>query len=168
MTDNQKDQPNNPESAERNILPEEALLKAEEKIKNLVFKEQPAQESFRQELKAKILSARQNAPMKFFTMKFMIPAIALAFVLAFATGGIYFKYTGNGGTIEMQDRRGRPPGQRGKPGNPGPGPGQRSAAPGDPDDRRGGRSPARSSEACDRNLPARTREDASRAGFGYH
>lgn len=99
MNENSNRQLNNTEDKERNISPEEALLKAEDKIKNLAFKDAPAREGFRQDLKAKILAARRHSSMKFLTVKFMVPAVAFAFVLAFATGAIYFKYTGSSGAI---------------------------------------------------------------------
>jgi hypothetical protein len=80
----------------RNNKEDEALLKAEDKIKSLVFKEQPAREGFRQELKSRILTGRQKFSMKFWQVKFMVPAVAFVFVLAFVTGAWYFNHPTGG------------------------------------------------------------------------
>jgi|GEM_PF-260880 hypothetical protein len=100
MTENLNGQFNNKEdNIRRNNSEAEPLLKAEEEIKSLAFKYKPARESFRQELKNRILSGRQKSSMKFWQVKFMVPAVAFAFVLAFALGTVYFKYTGTGGSL---------------------------------------------------------------------
>jgi hypothetical protein len=99
MAENMNEKLNNRGNSQRNNSEDEALLKTEGKIKSLVFNEQPARESFRQELKSRILSGRQKSSMKFWQVKFIVPAAAFAFVLSFAAGAVYLKYTGTSGTI---------------------------------------------------------------------
>ncbi len=74
-------------SNERKKLEEEALNKAEGMIKSLVYRDDPAHDSFREELKAKIMDAR-HAPlfMKLFQVKVLVPAMALVLLLSVAVG----------------------------------------------------------------------------------
>jgi hypothetical protein len=82
MAEELNEQLNNLKNEPRNNFEAEPLLKAEEKIKSLAFNEQPARESFRQDLKNRLLAARQKNSMKFWQVKFMAPALAFALVLA--------------------------------------------------------------------------------------
>jgi uncharacterized protein YfaS (alpha-2-macroglobulin family) len=79
----------------RNIPEAEALLKVEEKIKNLAFKDEPAFNDFRQNLKSRILAARHRhfsmfeffnkiARSLFFALnsRVFIPAIAIVLIVA--------------------------------------------------------------------------------------
>lgn len=72
---------------ERKKLEEEALNKAEGMIKSLVYRDQPAHESFREELKAKIID-RRHAPlfMRFFQVKVFVPAMAFLLLLSLSVG----------------------------------------------------------------------------------
>jgi len=95
MLENQTEQLNNKPGQDKRNNPEDAaLLETEGKIKSLVFNEQPASENFRNDLKNRILASRRKPFMKFWQVKFMVPAVAFSFVLAFALGAIYFKPNG--------------------------------------------------------------------------
>jgi hypothetical protein len=72
---------------ERKKLEEGALDRAEGMIKSLVNRDEPAHESFREELKTRIMDAR-HAPlfMRFFQMKVFVPAMAMLLLLSLSVG----------------------------------------------------------------------------------
>jgi hypothetical protein len=72
---------------ERKKLEEEALNKAEGMIKSLAYSDSAAHDSFREELKAKIIEGR-HAPlfMKFFQVKIFVPAMAMLLLLSLSVG----------------------------------------------------------------------------------
>ena len=91
------------EDSERNIREDEALLKAEETIKNLAFQDEPAAQNFREDLKNRILAVRHHrfsmpelwekisaGLIYLFKPKIFVPAVATFLLVAIVAAGLPF------------------------------------------------------------------------------